>query len=55
VDGPRMAIVFGIFFYLFRALRLPRELSGLVLIPFIWIIVYAYQTRANLNKTDHFT
>jgi len=50
-----MAIVFGIFFYLFRALRLPRAVSGLVVIPLIWIIVYAYQTNVNLNKTDHFT
>jgi predicted membrane metal-binding protein len=35
VDGLRMAIVFGIFFYLFRALRLPRAVSGLLLIPLI--------------------
>jgi competence protein ComEC len=34
-----MAIVFGIFFYLFRALRLPRAVSGLVLIPLIWFYV----------------
>ena len=39
VDGLRMAIVFGIFFYLFRALRLPRAVSGLVLIPLIWFYV----------------
>jgi hypothetical protein len=31
----RMAIVFGIFFCLFRALRLPRALSGLALISLI--------------------
>src|ERR1035441_10217753 len=31
-----MAIIFGIFFCLFRALRLPRAVCGLVLIPLIW-------------------
>jgi len=36
VDGLRMAIVFGIFFYLFRALGLPRAVCGLVLLPLIW-------------------
>ena len=36
-----MAIVFGIFFGLFHALRLPRSLSGLVLVPLIWINVDA--------------
>ena len=36
VDGLRMAISFGIFFCLFRALRLPRSVCGLVLIPLIW-------------------
>ena len=36
VDGLRMAIIFGIFFYLFRALRLPRAVCGLVLMPLIW-------------------
>ena len=36
VDGLRMAIIFGIFFCLFRALRLPRAVCGLVLIPLIW-------------------
>jgi competence protein ComEC len=36
VDGLRMAILFGIFFCLFRALRLPRAVCGLVLIPLIW-------------------
>jgi len=44
VDGLRMAIVFGIFFGLFRALGLPRPLSGAVLIPLIWINVDARQT-----------
>ena len=39
VDGLRMAIVFGIFFGLFRALGLPRPLSGLVLVPLIWFYV----------------
>ena len=39
VDGLRMAIVFGISFYLFRALRLPRAVSGLMLIPLIWFYV----------------
>ncbi|MGA2661775.1 MAG: ComEC/Rec2 family competence protein, partial [Verrucomicrobiota bacterium] len=39
VDGLRMAIVFGIFFGLFRALGLPRPLSGAVLIPLIWFYV----------------
>jgi competence protein ComEC len=39
VDGLRMAIVFGIFFYLFRALRVPRAVSGLVLIPLVWFYV----------------
>jgi competence protein ComEC len=36
VDGLRMAIVFGIFFQLFRALRSPRSLAGIILIPLIW-------------------
>jgi competence protein ComEC len=39
VDGLRMAIIFGIFFCLFRALGLPRALGGLVLIPLIWFYV----------------
>jgi competence protein ComEC len=39
VDGLRMAIVFGIFFGLSRALRLPRPLAGLGLIPLIWFYV----------------
>ena len=36
VDGLRMAIVFGIFFCLFRALGLSRAVCGLVLLPLIW-------------------
>jgi competence protein ComEC len=36
VDGLRMAIIFGIFFALFRALNLPRPVCGLLLIPLIW-------------------
>jgi competence protein ComEC len=36
VDGLRMAIIFGIFFCLFRALGLPRSMCGLVLLPLIW-------------------
>ena len=39
VDGLRMAIIFGIFFTTFRALRMPRIASGLVLIPLIWFYV----------------
>ena len=39
VDGLRMAIIFGIFFGLFRLLRLPRAVCGLVLIPLIWFYV----------------
>jgi len=39
VDGLRMAIVFGIFFSLFRALGLPRAWCGLVLLPLIWFYV----------------
>ena len=39
VDGLRMAIVFGIFFRLFRVLGLPRSVSGLVLVPLIWFYV----------------
>jgi len=39
VDGLRMGIVFGIFFGLFRALGLPRPVSGAVLIPLIWFYV----------------
>jgi competence protein ComEC len=36
VDGLRMAIVFGIFFYLLRAFGLPRPACGLVLLPLLW-------------------
>jgi competence protein ComEC len=36
VDGLRMAIVFGIFFGLLRALGLPRGAAGLLLLPVIW-------------------
>jgi competence protein ComEC len=36
VDGLRMAIVFGIFFYGLRALGLPRPWCGLLLLPVIW-------------------
>jgi competence protein ComEC len=39
VDGLRMAIVFGICFGLFRALAIPRSISGLILIPLIWFYV----------------
>lgn len=39
VDGLRMAIIFGIFFTTFRTLRMPRTISGLVLIPLIWFYV----------------
>jgi competence protein ComEC len=39
VDGLRMAIVFGIFFGLFRALRIPRAISGMSLVPIIWFYV----------------
>ena len=36
VDGLRMAIIFGIFFALFRALGLSRAACGLVLLPVLW-------------------
>jgi competence protein ComEC len=36
VDGLRMAIIFGIFLGLLRALGLPRAICGLVLLPVIW-------------------
>src|SRR6266568_2967153 len=36
VDGLRMAIIFAIFFGLFRALGLSRVLCGAVVIPLIW-------------------
>jgi ComEC/Rec2-related protein len=39
VDGLRMAILFGVFFAILRALRLPRPICGLVLIPLIWFYV----------------
>ena len=34
-----MAIIFGIFFGLFRALRLPRAVCGMILVPLIWFYV----------------
>jgi competence protein ComEC len=39
VDGLRMAIIFGILFGLFRAVGIPRSISGLILIPLIWFYV----------------
>lgn len=39
VDGLRMAIIFGIFFGLFRALGLPRAWCGVLLLPMIWFYV----------------
>lgn len=36
VDGLRMAIIFGIFFSLLRALSVPRAMCGLLLVPLIW-------------------
>jgi competence protein ComEC len=36
VDGLRLAIIFGIFFALLRALNIPRPACGLFLVPFIW-------------------
>ncbi len=39
VDGLRMAIIFGIFFGLLRALGVPRAICGLVLLPLIWFYV----------------
>ena len=45
-----MAIVFGIFFALFHALALPRPLSGLVLVPLIWINVHAPLASKNPIK-----
>jgi hypothetical protein len=41
VDGLRLAIVFGIFFYLFRALPMLWAVSGLVLIPLICVYAHA--------------
>jgi competence protein ComEC len=37
VDGLRMAIVFGVLFAVFRVLRLPRPLCGVLLVPLIWL------------------
>jgi competence protein ComEC len=37
VDGLRMAIIFGILFALSRALRLPRSVCGMLLVPLIWL------------------
>lgn len=39
VDGLRMAIIFGIFFGLFRAIGLPRPVCGVILLPLIWFYV----------------
>jgi competence protein ComEC len=39
VDGLRMAIVFGIFFGLFRAVGFPRAITGVLLLPLIWFYV----------------
>jgi competence protein ComEC len=39
VDGLRMAIIFGIFFGLLRALAVPRPLCGAILLPLIWFYV----------------
>ena len=39
VDGLRMAIVFGIFFGLFRVIGLPRPICGIILVPLIWFYV----------------
>jgi len=39
VDGLRMAIIFGMFFSLFRALTVPRPVIGVVLIPLLWFYV----------------
>jgi competence protein ComEC len=36
VDGLRMAIIFGIFFGLLRAMGLPRGMCGVMLIPLLW-------------------
>jgi len=38
VDGLRMAIIFGIFFGLLRAISVPRAVCVLVLIPLIWFL-----------------
>ncbi len=39
VDGLRMAIIFGIFFGLFRAVCVPRAVCGVLLLPLIWFYV----------------
>src|SRR5262245_42711897 len=39
VDGLRMAIVFGILFWLLRAFQVPRAICGIVLVPAIWFYV----------------
>src|SRR5262249_27806329 len=39
VDGLRMAIVFGIFFTMFRLLRIARPVAGFILLPLIWFYV----------------
>jgi competence protein ComEC len=39
VDGLRMAILFGIFFGLFRAVGMPRSWCGVLLLPLIWFYV----------------
>jgi competence protein ComEC len=39
VDGLRMAIVFGIFFYFLRALGVPRAVCGVMLLPLLWFYV----------------
>src|SRR5258705_7939316 len=39
VDGLRMAIIFGIFFGVFRAFALRRPIIGLTSIPLLWFYV----------------
>src|SRR5205823_5967085 len=39
VDGLRMAILSGMFFFAFRKLRVPRVICGAILIPLIWSYV----------------
>lgn len=39
VDGLRMAIIFGIFFFVLRACRLSRPVIGVILIPLVWFYV----------------
>jgi hypothetical protein len=50
VNGLRMAIAFGILFGLFRALGLPRPLSGPALTPLIWMKVGAPVTSKKPTK-----